>query len=205
MDAKELEKANELVKKAKDQTKDLKSEADIKKFLADNKKDILEVAKKLKGDEQQQFKDVVNALNEFSSDVKTEAKATISGSKLICGLAATVAFFCSLNTIGFVLAAPIYAPLLQFAVKKLTGIKEAEGKENVNEARSTPMIVNDVLEDISQWVKDDEEWKKAKFVINAPDGKTYDVTYSGTTEDVAGGAYFLECGKEIKLTKKNLS
>lgn len=166
MNTKDVEKANELAQKSKAETKDITSEADVKKFLSDKKKEILDTAKKLNGEQQQQFKDIVNALNEFSSGAKNEAKKNnlVSGSKLICGLAATVAFFCSLNTIGLVLASPIYAPLLQFAVKKLTGVKEGE-KEELKEAETVQFAVDpktsQILSKLAAQCKEEQKKMKA--------------------------------------------
>lgn len=124
------DKAKKLADDAKKATKQIRTEDDVKKFLADNKDEILKTAKNLKGEDKDNFKQIVNALYSYSNNVKEEKSDGIAGSKIICGLAATVAFLCSLNTIGFILSAPIYSPLLQFAVKKLAAIKENEVNED---------------------------------------------------------------------------
>lgn len=124
------DKAKKLADDAKKATKQIRTEDDVKKFLADNKDEILKTAKNLKGEDKDNFKQIVNALYSYSNNVKEAKSGGIAGSKIICGLAATVAFLCSLNTIGFILSAPIYSPLLQFAVKKLAGVKENEVNED---------------------------------------------------------------------------
>lgn len=92
-------------------------------------------------------------------------------------------------------------------------VLEKDGEEDVKDTNKVyeadkldlknlkPMTVKELLDDVNSWLKDDEAWRKVKLVVNAPDGKTYYVQYSGATEDVPGGAYFFECGKEAKMKK----
>lgn len=162
-DAPDQEKVDEIAAKSKQEAEKLKSEKDVQDFLKKNRENILEIAKKLDAKYKDQFKKIVNALNDNAKKIE-EAKndGGISGSKLILGLAATVAFMCSLNTIGFIMSAPIYAPFLQFAVKKLTGIKEAELDEDIAPAFTPDPATAKILSTLATECKQMRQQAKSK-------------------------------------------
>lgn len=72
----------------------------------------------------------------------------------------------------------------------------AEGAK-LDEAEKA-LTVKDVLDDINQWVDEDDGWLKTKFYVNAPDGNTYETSYVAASDDIDSGALVLELGKKYK-------
>lgn len=60
------------------------------------------------------------------------------------------------------------------------------------------LTVKDVLDDINQWVDEDNAWLEAKLYVNAPDGNTYETSYVAASDDIDSGALVLELGKKYK-------
>lgn len=72
-----------------------------------------------------------------------------------------------------------------------------DDKAKLNEAEKS-LTVKDMLDDINQWVDEDNAWLKAKIYVNAPDGNTYETSYVAASDDIDSGSLVIELGKKYK-------
>ena len=117
--------------------------------------------------------------NSSSIETTNEAKkddGAVNGPTVICGLAATVAFLCNLNTLGLVLSSPIYAPILKWAVGKLAGMKEAEKETKLDEDQTQTFDIDSktsqAFSDLAKQCKElQHKVKDARFQIFEYEGQ----------------------------------